>query len=147
MLTEIGAAIKLAIEAQKGLQDSDIKLKVASLVDRLLEVQISASELFEENVCLKDAMARFENFETEREDYYRDHLTNGATVYRHNDYSGDPEETNRYCCACFENQKIATLQPVVKVNAVACADGHTIRIPVDTRGLRRVSLRTDLGIP
>ena len=37
--------------------------------------------------------------------YYRDHLENGAAVYRNSDYIDDPEERNRFCCACFENQK------------------------------------------
>ena len=147
MLTELGTVVKLAREAHKAVQDADIKLQVANLVDRLLEVQISASGLFEENVRLKETIGRFENFEVESDNYYRDHLSNGAAVYRNSDYIDDPEERNRYCCACFENQKIATLQPVVRVNAIACADGHTIPIPVDTRRIGPVNIRTDLGIP
>ena len=63
MLTELGAAVKLAREAHRAVQDADIKLQVASLVDRLMEVQLSAAELFEENVRLKDTIGRFENFE------------------------------------------------------------------------------------
>ena len=147
MFSEIGAAVTLAKEAHRAIQDADIKLQVANLVDRLMEVQLSAAELFEENVRLKETIGRFENFEAESDNYYRDHLSNGAAVYRHSDYTNDPEERNRYCCACFENQKIATLQPVVRVNAIACADNHTIPIPVDTRRIGPVNIRTDLGIP
>ena len=135
MLSDLSKAVGLAMKAQKALKDSESNLEIASLVERLLSAHQAASELYEENKRLEERIRRFEDFEAESNDYHRDHLENGAAVYRHDDYADGPEERNRYCCACFENQKIATLQPVVEFNAVACADGHTIPVPVDTGGL------------
>ena len=134
LIDKIGRVSRLLANAIE-LSQADVREKLLTLNEEILEMREMVLALKSENVDLKDRLLKADNFEREKERYQLHKLETGSLVYVLREPFQDAEPPHYLCANCFERGEKSYLQPAKQdfhADTYACqACGATVKVPND----------------
>ena len=115
-VTALGTLLKSANtlsnynEIVTAVSEVSAKLMAANTVASIAQEKQAA--LSTEINILEQEIMRLKNWEAERNKYKRREISRGVFAYVESEFVGNMESAHKFCCTCFENTIISTLQSV-----------------------------------
>ena len=81
------------------------------IIPALLEAQRQTLDLMDRLRQTEEKLSLVEGFQERKDDYVRCKIGKGI-AYAFREPKNEVELVSYFCCACYENQKISTLQPL-----------------------------------
>jgi hypothetical protein len=121
LMSSLKAAKDIA-QTMVGLRDAqafqakaiEFQSKIFETMERAIAAQEERATLLQEVDALKQEVARFEAWETEKQRYELKDAGNGALAYALKAAEGNPEQPHWACPQCYQDRKISILQPETK---------------------------------